>query len=1134
VTGLDRLRGILLSSVAMVTVQGTAAGLADVRLLEPNQPVTREMKVGDEHSYELVLAADRHIEVVAEQQRVNLAMTVVGPAGEHLATVDSANGGTGSEVLTVITETAGSYRVDVRMVAKNAAPGGYRITLRVRPPTSLDRVLDEARRLSAESERLRTERAYGDALLPALHALSLRETALGVDHVLVGDALHSLAVLYDDLADYAKAEAFGLRALAIREKALGPDHPDVAKTLKSLASIAAVGHDDERAEALYRRALTIQEQVLDAEDPQIATTLQDLSRLYIDTGAYERALELALRLLETQARTLGPDDAGFATALNGVAFVYESKGDYAQAETLYRRALATSELALGANHPQCAVAVDNLARIYVFQGDYARAEPLLQRSLNIREHAFGPSHPSTATSLNNLSALYLRMGDVAQATSFVQRSISAREKRLGPEDPAIAPALNNLARLYERAGDYAAAEPLYRRALAIREKWLGPVHSTIGDSLNDLGQLYLRRGKDDAEAERLLVRSREILEKALGPQHWLVARTVVNLAELYERRGAQAEAEASYRLALTIREHALGPEHPDVASSLDRLGTFYLRKADGPQALAAMSRSSEIRERSLNRNLPLGSERQKTGYLELFSKDIDTALSLHSDLAPQDDRALQLAFTTLLRRKGRALDAMTDTVAALHDRANPEDEAVLRRLSDERSQLAALTLRGPDKTNGSVYLSLVERREDAVDRLEAEVSRRSLEFRSRSTPITLAAVQAAIPDGAALIEFGLYHPAGLAARAELPARYAVYVVTAGEAARWVDLGEAARIDRALEAWRLALRDPARTDVRHLARSVDAMLMQPVRNLLGASVHLLVSPDGPLNLVPFAALVDEGGRYLVERFTISYLTSGRDLLRLQVRRASRGAAVVVADPAFGEPATRAPGAVDYSQVFFGPLPGVSAEVRALKALLPRAAFFVADQATEAAVKGVAGPSILHIATHGFFLEDRRSATSPPAATGVARLGRFAAYTDNPLLRSGLALAGANSGRSGDDDGLLTALEVAGLNLWGTKLVVLSACDTGVGRVKNGDGVYGLRRALVLAGAESQMMSLWPVSDRSTSDLMAAYYTRLTNGESRSGAFRQVQLEMLRRKPRAHPYYWAGFILSGRWTPLDGKR
>ena len=143
-------------------------------------------------------------------------------------------------------------------------------------------------------------------------------------------------------------------------------------------------------------------------------------------------------------------------------------------------------------------------------------------------------------------------------------------------------------------------------------------------------------------------------------------------------------------------------------------------------------------------------------------------------------------------------------------------------------------------------------------------------------------------------------------------------------------------------------------------------------------------------------------------------------------------------------------------------------------------------------------------------------------------------ENPLLRSGLALAGANRGPSGEDDGVLTALEAAGLDLWGTRLVVLSACDTGVGDVKRGDGVYGLRRALVLAGAESQLISLWPVSDRSTRDLMVDYYQQLAQGEARGQALRRAQLRMVRDLGRAHPYYWASFIQSGQWAKLDDRR
>jgi CHAT domain-containing protein len=307
-------------------------------------------------------------------------------------------------------------------------------------------------------------------------------------------------------------------------------------------------------------------------------------------------------------------------------------------------------------------------------------------------------------------------------------------------------------------------------------------------------------------------------------------------------------------------------------------------------------------------------------------------------------------------------------------------------------------------------------------------------------------------------------------------------------------------------------------------------MRPVRRLLGDARRLFISPDGELNLIPFAALVGERGRYLVEDYTISYLTSGRDLLRLEVRPENRQGPLIVANPTFDQALTsearrggaEAKGAgalrsVDFKQLRFSYLPGAETEARALGVILPGATVLTGAEATEAALKQVSGPSLLHIATHGYFLPDQQQQTS-----------------ENPLLRSGLGLAGANRREGGGgEDGVLTALEAAGLDLWGTRLVVLSACETGLGDVRNGDGVYGLRRALVLAGAESQVMSLWQVSDLPTRNLMVEYYRRLQRGEGRSEALRQAQLKLLRGKTHNHPFYWASFIQTGDWRSLDGK-
>ena len=315
-----------------------------------------------------------------------------------------------------------------------------------------------------------------------------------------------------------------------------------------------------------------------------------------------------------------------------------------------------------------------------------------------------------------------------------------------------------------------------------------------------------------------------------------------------------------------------------------------------------------------------------------------------------------------------------------------------------------------------------------------------------------------------------------------------------------------------------------------------------------------------------------GHYLVERYAVTYLTSGRDLLRMQVARAGGSKPLVVADPSFGELATMemasarraaAPRsrrrsvttARNLSETYFAPLDGTAQEARTIQTLFPEANLLTGTRATESALKQIAAPRLLHIATHGFFLSEpgavangsvaqvppsgnnaRVQSVSTASVAPVTTRGINAnAKIENPLLRSGLALTGANLRVSGaNDDGILTALEASGLNLWGTKLVVLSACDTGLGEVRNGEGVYGLRRAFVLAGAESLVMSLWPVSDYSTRNLMISYYKNLKLGMGRGAALRQVQLDLLKSNRQLHPFYWANFIQSGDWTNLKGDK
>jgi CHAT domain-containing protein len=397
------------------------------------------------------------------------------------------------------------------------------------------------------------------------------------------------------------------------------------------------------------------------------------------------------------------------------------------------------------------------------------------------------------------------------------------------------------------------------------------------------------------------------------------------------------------------------------------------------------------------------------------------------------------------------------------------------------------------------------------EQLVVEIGRHSPEFRARAMPVTIESVQQAIPAEAALVEFATYRPFNAKAPNDPDeygaSRYIAYVLRHEGGIQFTDLGEAAAIDASVVALRQALRSPLRRDVKSLSRATDARVLEPVRRLVGDATRLLISPDGELNLIPFEALRDERGRFAIERFSISYLTSGRDLLRLQLPRASKSAPLIVADPTFG-PAPRT------QAVYFTPLPGTALEARSIKAVFPDATVLRGTKATKSALAHAEAPALLHIATHGFFL-------------------RNSTQIENPLLRSGLALSRANARSQGHEEGVLTALEASTLNLWGTRLVTLSGCDTGVGDIKNGEGVYGLRRAFLLAGAETLVMSLWSVSDLATREMMTSYYRGLKQGLGRGEALRQAQLAMLKRADRRHPFYWASFIQAGDWSRFDAQ-
>ena len=619
---------------------------------------------------------------------------------------------------------------------------------------------------------------------------------------------------------------------------------------------------------------------------------------------------------------------------------------------------------------------------------------------------------------------------------------------------------------------------------------------------------------------------------------------------------------------LAIREKVLGKEHPDVANNLNNLASLYQAKGDITRALEFLTRCTNIQERNLDLIFTTGSEAQKSAYIATLFATTNFTVSLQTQDAPNNPYATRLALTTVLQRKGRVLDALTDSLQALRQNLKPEDQKLLDELATTRTQLATLIFKQPEHLPPEQYRQQIGTLKAIADQQEAILSRRSADFRTKSQPVTIEAVQQLIPADAALVELVLYEPFNPKAtnpdeRSGNP-RYVAYILHSTGEPKWVDLGEASPIDQAVAEFRKALQADT-SDIKPVARALDELLMQPIRKLLGNTRNVLISPDSQLNLIPFAALVDESDRYLVENYSINYLSSGRDLLRLQSHAQSRSQSVIVANPDYDKPGdptsvriiargesnpiaaakpvnvsaqpAQTRGLFDdlIQQVDFAPLPNTAKEAKAISSILPAATVLTGSMATENAIKQLQAPTILHIATHGFFLQDVPLVAPPDFGSTILSGTRSATPnirpTENPLLRSGLALAGANPRSSGEEDGILTALEAAGLNLSGTKLVVLSACKTGLGDITNGQGVYGLRRAFAIAGAESQLMSLWAVNDYRTNQLMVNYYQRLKNNVGRSEALRQTQLEMLQKPESQHPYYWAAFIPSGDWTAME---
>jgi CHAT domain-containing protein/tetratricopeptide (TPR) repeat protein len=877
----------------------------------------------------------------------------------------------------------------------------------------------------------------------------------------------------------------------------------------------------------------------------------------------ERAVALARRLLR-------PGHPEIARTLRALAEPTELVGTYTRARALREEALRIAEDAYGGDHPLVARCANDLAMSLGREGDFAGARRLQQRALAINESHLGVADSYVATNLNNQAIDVLEIGDYDEGVRLATRALRIWERVEGPNHRFVAYALIGLAYGQEHLGRYRAAVTNLERALRIREREYGRDHEALGYVVVPLGRLYFRLGAR-VRARALAEQGRTIWEKAQNPDELSDALMLVGRIAFAD--GHAEDASRAYQRALAIRLVANGPTHPDTAETRAALAATLLALGRTNEALAAAMAAEEIGRSHLRLTLESLSERQGLAYAAARPKGLDVALSMASEPA-----TLPPIVDAIVRGRAIVLDAIG--TRRRFAGSSPELASLWRATTETTQRLADLAV-APPTTDTARHAARIEAAQRQKETAETALAERSAAFGAdlARRDIGLDAVLAAIPARTALVSVVRYDRTPTAPiepgtpPPQSKAAYAAVILRGGSADPvLVQAGDAATVDGLVTAWRRAVvHDVAAAaaptsahdrTLRRIGTALRERVWDPVAAHLDGIDQVFVVPDGTLNLLPIAALPAGDGRYLVEVGpTIHYLSAERDLVVPSTDRPesrSKGL-LAIGGPAYGPtpstvrsgpaaPARQVPTCGTFDAMEFHPLPAARREAEDVAAMWrvtdPNAEVLTGARASEAVFKREApGRRYLHLATHGFFLgndcEDAVYAgRGPDGLRGIGgRKGpkRQRLLPDSPLLLSGLALAGANQRRptrANPEDGILTAEEVSALDLDGVEWAVLSACDTGVGEIKAGEGVFGLRRAFRVAGARTIIMSLWAVEDRSARAWMRPLYEgRLRDHLSTADAVRHASLTVLAERRAkglsTHPFYWAGFVAAGDW-------
>ncbi len=962
---------------------------------------------------------------------------------------------------------------------------------------------------------------YDSAQVFFTKALEVNEKTSGKRDAARVSLLIGLAGLYQDMGKFSDARGYYEDALALQAELGGENTNVYASMLSNYALLFQEMGEYQQAETLFRRSLLIKRSVLGNEHPEYMAALSNLGLLYVETGEYQRAtplLEKSLAFYRGNAQDLRAETAN---SLINLAKLKQATGKYTEAEPMLKEALSIRKELYGTAHSAYADVISELALFYQTMGNYAAAEPLMTEARKIYKDRYGPLHPDYASLTQNLATLYQINDKNEQAEALLVETLKIDKKVLGENHPDYAVVLGNLASYYEGLGKFQQAEPLFTEAL-------------------------------------------EVNEKTFGVQHPAYASTLHNLAVLYTAMNRLDTAAVLFQNVIDIRENILGENHPDYAQSLYGMAVLYQKKGDYEQAYPFFREVIDKYTQQVKDYFPALSEVEKSAFYRRIEPVIEAykAFSIEfmqtmdgaeGDLVLRDSVMAGL-YDTQLITKALLLDASSKVRKQI---LNSGDEDLIRLFENwtmKKEYLVKLYAKSPEELQKEqIDIQELEQRANEIEKALSARSTLFSQSMDQQQP-SWESVQQALGEGEAAIEIVRIRQNS----AGDSVIYAALVITPQDSIPMLAVlpnGNSME-NKYYNNFRNSVRFRLQDDLSF------AHYWEPIHTLLPSSTHTIyLSPDGIYNKINLHVLKNpETGAYVLDTYAIRLLSSTRDLLDEGSKAMPSFEPAYMRAYLFGYPAYN----LDYETTAsradtvgvegvmenalfteqIERLPGTKTEVNNLYKLLQEretwsAKKYLGKAAKEEKVKNIRNPKLLHIATHGFFLSDLEvDAETEQKAYGI----HLDNIKTNPLLRSGLLLAGASNTISGyveatsdetvsdiisaleSGDGILTAYEVMNMDLAGTDLVVLSACETGLGEIKNGEGVYGLQRAFLIAGAQSIVMSLWRVDDTATQKLMQYFYERWTGGSDKYTAFIQALRSFKEEYPE--PYYWGGFVMAGR--------